>query len=96
MKTEFIIIGILFIVPSVLYFFFPDFFLTFGSRWKYKDATPSDAARMVGTIVAVLGIIAGILLVLYGFFYVQINGFFSGTYALDPAETGIQVSKITY
>ncbi len=91
MNTDFIILGILFIIPCVLYFIFPDFFLTFGSKWRYKDATPSDGARFVGSICAVIGIVLGAGMIVYGIFREDINSFFTAITYTDYAETGIYV-----
>ncbi len=69
-------IGIIFAVIGILYYIFPDFFLTFGSKWKYKDSSPSDSARITGAISAALAITIGVILIIYGIFYNNINSFF--------------------
>ena len=76
MNRNFIVIGALFLIPSVLFFVFPRFFLTFGSKWKYKDATPTEASKTVGYIVASVGIAVGLLLILGGIFYDDIKSIF--------------------
>ena len=54
-----ILIGTAFIVYGILYFIMPEKLLMFGSRWRYRDATPTDAAVTVGYVGAVICILAG-------------------------------------
>lgn len=77
MNVVLIVLGILFIIPCVLFFIFPTFVLTFGSKWQYKDAEPSESAYAVGRIVSIVGLLIGLCLLLYGIFEAQILEFFN-------------------
>lgn len=55
-----ILIGIGLITYGILYFVMPEKLLMFGNRWRYRDATPTDAAKTVGYAGAVICILAGV------------------------------------
>ena len=75
MNITCIVLGILFLIPSVLFRIFPLFMMTLGEKWRSKDATPTEPALGIAEVVSLLGIIAGILLTVYGIFEVQILAF---------------------
>ncbi|MBQ7670713.1 MAG: hypothetical protein IJS45_08340 [Clostridia bacterium] len=54
-----IVIGIMLIVYGILYFIMPEKLLMFGNRWRYRDATPTDAAVTLGYVSAVICLLAG-------------------------------------
>lgn len=72
MNSEIIFCGILFIIPSILFLIFPIAFLQLGSKWKYKDTEPSDAAIIVGRIASGIGILIGIALIVIGVYWYKI------------------------
>ena len=72
MNITWIVLGALFLIPSILFRIFPLFMMTFGEKHRYKDATPTDTALGIAEVVSLLGIIVGILLLVYGIFEAQI------------------------
>ena len=93
MNFDFIIFGILCIVPSVLHLIFPEFILTFGKKWKYEDATPTDNALVMSKIISIIVLIIGICLFVYGLFEVPIKDFFGFNYFPDTTEMIIIPTK---
>ncbi len=63
---EMILYGVLFIVPCVLFLFFPAAFLKYAGKLKYKDTEPPDSLITAGKIASTIGILMGIALIAFG------------------------------
>ncbi len=86
MNAGILIIGIIIAAISTLHLVFPRFCLRFGNVWKFEgDVEPTSEAIYITKFIAVIFLIIGALLALYGGFFDGINEFLG----ISPQGCGI-------
>ncbi len=76
MNAAILTLGIIIAAISALHLIFPRFCLRFGNVWKFEgDVEPTSEAIYITKFIAVIFLIIGALLALYGGFFDGINGF---------------------
>lgn len=86
MHPKILIVGMIIAALSALHLIFPRFCLRFGNVWKFEgDVEPTPEAIYIIKFIAVIFLIIGVLLVVYGGFFDGINEFLG----LSPQGWGI-------
>lgn len=74
MHSKILIVGLIISALSALHLIFPRFCLRFGNVWKFEgDVEPTPEAIYIIKFIAVIFLIIGALLVVYGGFFDGIN-----------------------
>lgn len=68
--------GLITAVISALNLIFPEFFIRFGNVWKFEgDVEPTSDAIYITRFFAVICLIFGVIMAVYGGFFDWINAF---------------------